>query len=249
MLSLNQMFQSILCARRLKILNRYDLIYRVGAKRIQWASQLAENLRPVAPKYVFDGGFHHGDFSDLLSVFYPDIEVCACDPIDYRDRWTIDASIPLQFFPVALAEEMGSAELKLVNDPQLNSLLSFDRAYERSFGPTYQSTEQTKVIPIQTIDTLLETVGWTQCDLLKLDLQGVELSALKGATRSMEKIGAIYLEVSFEPIYRGQAVFCEIDNFLRKAGFKLSKIVNPQGGKHLLQADALYLNNQFYPPC
>jgi FkbM family methyltransferase len=246
---MNSLIQILFCARRLKHLHRYDLLSQSWNSAIQDASKLAEDILPLKPRYVFDGGFHKGWFSYTLSLLYPDIEVCGCDPIDYRDEWLISSTIKLDFFNVALGEIPGSAELKLVNDSQLHSLLSFNKDYEKSFGVTYKSTNKVKAVSISNIDVLIEKMGWLQCDLLKLDLQGSELSALKGAEKSFEKIRAIYLEISFEQIYEKQAIFSEVNLFLKQRGFKLSKILNPRGGKYLLQADALYLNSCHYPPC
>ena len=246
---LNTLFQTLVCARRIKYLKTYGLLINAWKKEIWQTTALAENLLPVRPKYIFDGGFHKGWFSYTLSLFYPDIEICGCDPIENRDGWMISPSLPVTFFNVALSDTPGSANLLLINDPQLHSLLPFNENYEDTFGQTYQATNAVKTVSVSTIDIVLSKMDWDRCDLLKLAIQGSELDALKGAKKNLEKIAAIYLEISFEQIYHRQAVFHEIDDFLRENGFSLSKILNPRGGKYLLQADALYLNNSFYPPC
>jgi hypothetical protein len=148
-----------------------------------------------------------------------------------------------------LGEQVGSSELHLVNDPQLHSLLPFDEKYKSTFGVTYEPLYKTQKVEVTTIDTIFSQICWTGCDLLKLDLQGGELSALKGATQSLGNVKAVYLEVSFDSIYKDQAVFSDIDIFLKSQNFKLSKILNSRGGNYLLQADALYLNLSYYPLC
>lgn len=242
-------YQTLLCIKRLKKLKRYDLLPQATSLITRDAAKLAEDLWPIRPRTLLDGGFHKGWFSRTLSFIYKDLEICGCDPIkhDFCDRLFEEHSF--HFFHTALGDKSGFDELHLVNDSQLHSLLPFDETYKSTFGVTYEPLHETKVVEISTIDTIMFQLGWTSCDLLKLDLQGGELSALKGATQSLKTIKAVYLEVSFEPIYKDQSVFSEIDEFLREKNFKLSKILNPRGGNYLLQSDALYLNLSYYPLC
>lgn len=41
-------------------------------------------------------------------------------------------------------------------------------------------------VPVRTLDEIADQVGATQCDLIKLDVQGCELAALRGARRLLE---------------------------------------------------------------
>ena len=61
--------------------------------------------------------------------------------------------------------------------------------------------------------------------LLKVDVQGYELSALKGALRSLKKIDYIIIEISYENIYKNQASKNKLINFLKKK-FKILKVSN-----------------------
>lgn len=248
-MDMNDLFQAIVCAKRLKYLRKYTLLPQVWRREIQEAAQLAESISPIKPKYLFDGGFHKGWFSHTLSIIFPQIEICACDPMDFQDQWLITSSISIIFFNVALSSAEGSKELLLVNDSQLHSLLPLNSKYQNSFGSEYKAIDKSEVVHVSTIDSLLEKMDWPHCDLLKLDIQGSELDALKGARKHIKNVKAIYLEVSFEQIYQGQPIFEDINSFLESQGFKLSKILNCRGKNYLLQADALYLNTIFYPPC
>ena len=62
--------------------------------------------------------------------------------------------------------------------------------------------------------------------LLKLDVQGFELAALKGCASLLDRFAAIYVECSFVPLYAGQPLADEVLEHLRTQGFRLAGIYN-----------------------
>jgi len=58
-------------------------------------------------------------------------------------------------------------------------------------------------------------------DMLLLDLQGVELEVLNGGVELLSDVDNIYTEVSLHEVYKGQALFKEIHQFLGHYGFSL----------------------------
>lgn len=56
-------------------------------------------------------------------------------------------------------------------------------------------------------------------DLLKIDVQGGELEVFAGASRVLREAMIVHTEVSFVPMYEGQALFGDVDTVLRRAGF------------------------------
>ena len=65
-----------------------------------------------------------------------------------------------------------------------------------------------------------------QLDILKMDIQGAELMALRGACGLLDRqaIGLIALEVLFQPLYRDQPTFWDIADHLRFRGYALQGI-------------------------
>jgi len=61
---------------------------------------------------------------------------------------------------------------------------------------------------------------------IKLDTQGSELSIMRGGERFLAKCSLVDIEVEFNPIYRRQALFCDVDRFLRDRGFVLWRFEN-----------------------
>jgi FkbM family methyltransferase len=94
-------------------------------------------------------------------------------------------------------------------------------------------------------------------DLLKIDIQGAELSVFQNGRSKLAKAVAIQTEVSFVPIYRNQPVFGDIDLELRSLGFVPhmfaainKKMIAPMLGpdpaaaiNQLVEADIVYVRN------
>ncbi len=73
--------------------------------------------------------------------------------------------------------------------------------------------------PVQTY-RLDEVVNKDEIDFLKLDVQGAELSVLKGAKRLAPSALVIHTEVEFIPMYVNQPLFADVDSYLRMIGFQ-----------------------------
>lgn len=78
---------------------------------------------------------------------------------------------------------------------------------------------------------------------LKLDVQGYELPVLQGASELLTRICGVQLELSFLPLYEGQALFPEMAAWMQRAGFGIWGVVpgfldNSKG--RLLQADVIF---------
>ncbi len=93
-----------------------------------------------------------------------------------------------------------------------------------------------------TIDAIVLTHKITSVDLLKIDVQGAELSVLQGASRSLAITSVIELELSLFDFYESSTIFHEIEE-LHPAGFYLYSLPfvsqNPMNG-HTDWVDAIY---------
>ena len=65
-----------------------------------------------------------------------------------------------------------------------------------------------------------------KCQYLKIDVQGAELDVLHGAEHLLEGVLFAEIEVEFLPVYTGQPLFAEIDQFMRLHGFYLHRLVD-----------------------
>ncbi len=78
--------------------------------------------------------------------------------------------------------------------------------------------------------------------LLKLDVQGYELQALRGCETLLDAFAWVYCECSFVELYQGQALADEVIAWLRARGFALLGAYNmafDHAGR-AVQADFLF---------
>jgi FkbM family methyltransferase len=88
-------------------------------------------------------------------------------------------------------------------------------------------------VTVTTLDRVIKERQLDRIDLLKLDIEGSELSALRGASGSMGKICAIMFEFGAPNIY-SRTFFRDFWDLLTTAGFRLDRIL--PGGR-LLRID------------
>lgn len=79
-----------------------------------------------------------------------------------------------------------------------------------------------KDVDTVSLDAFLPKSGIPNVDFLHLDTQGTELEILQGARNSLSNcVVAVKCEVEFAPLYEEQALFGDVDAFLRQHGFVL----------------------------
>ena len=134
-----------------------------------------------------------------------------------------------------------------------SSLLEPDIAFLSKFVALPQMCETVATQTVRT--TPLDDVGEiTDCDFLKMDVQGGELDVLKGAVRILHGAAVVHCEVEFAPLYKAQPLFADVDSALRAAGFELIDLMNagysgyidlprPLAQSRLLWAEAVYFKS------
>lgn len=77
--------------------------------------------------------------------------------------------------------------------------------------------------------------------MIKLDIQGFELEALKGFGNTLANVSHLTLELSFVEQYRGQITASEVIACLNEYGFPLSALsTDCATGTRLIETDALF---------
>jgi FkbM family methyltransferase len=93
------------------------------------------------------------------------------------------------------------------------------------------------------LDTLLAKRKIDQVDIIKLDIQGGELLALKGLGKHLRKVEFIQIEVSLVSYNRNSPLFSELNKFLNKSGLVLFDVLDKMNQDGItFQLDLLYCN-------
>ena len=157
---------------------------------------------------------------------------------------------PLErYLPYALGDG-GAHVLHICAAPGMTSLLAPDPAVLGLFHgfPDWGRVIATEDVVTVRLDDVPDAVG---VDLLKLDIQGAELMVLQHAERRLEEALVVQAEVEFLPLYAGQPLFSEVEQFLRARGFafhrffpEVSRTLDPDAGlSQSVWADGVFIRD------
>lgn len=177
---------------------------------------------------LVDIGARGGEFPPLR-LLAPHSHYVACEP-DAEHAATLEGrlreSAPWRSVTLvreAIAAREGQATLYVTNQPGMSSLIEPDERVMARYCEIGDYRLAAKVtVPTITLDQAAERYGFAGACLLKLDTQGSELEILRSGPRLVcGPLLGVHVEVEFQPMYRGQPLFAEVDEFLRGAGFTL----------------------------
>lgn len=121
-----------------------------------------------------------------------------------------------QVIHAAVWEKSGiTLEFNVSSNGQSSSILEFGT--HASNYPDNVVLEK-QIIETSTLADL--DLDFTKIDFINLDIQGVELQALRGLGEKIASIKWIYTEVNREDVYQNCTKIDELDLFLRECGFK-----------------------------
>jgi FkbM family methyltransferase len=150
------------------------------------------------------------------------------------DSWTVAP-------PIALGAQGGEISINVAVYSGLSSALPPSSSHVQAYAPSV--TIATEVVPCHRLDTVAEQyLRPGDRALLKVDVQGFEKQVLQGAESLLQELRGVYIEVSLQPLYEGQALAPDILDYLDRRGFEIWYLspgwVNPHTGR-MLQYDVL----------
>ena len=139
----------------------------------------------------------------------------------------------------AIAERDGTLTMHLTHDGDSSSPLEITAKQAQHFGTRVVSR---CVVPCGPLSTFIPVEDFGARNLLKIDTQGYELEVLKGSIDLLERFDAIYCEVSYVELYKGQALASDVICYLSERQFELAGVYNQVSvrGQGALQADMLF---------
>jgi FkbM family methyltransferase len=198
---------------------------------------------------ILDAGAAHGRVSGKFLDRFPQADVFAFEPNPlYGETLRRYAREQPRFHPyfLAVSDEKGRARLNLTTAPGSASLLTPNRQMRESFSADAAVQSSTEV-DVTTIDEWAQSNGNPAIQIMKFDIQGAELKALRGADRTLrDSTSLVYVELWFNPGYEGGPLYGDIDSFLRSHGFVLFDIYKPKYDPRgvLMWANAIFVNPQ-----
>jgi FkbM family methyltransferase len=191
---------------------------------------------------ILDVGGNRGQFSLICQLVKPTVHILAFEPLPneanvFRQVHAGNAAIQLN--QVALGEMAGEAEIHVSQRADSSSLLPIGGKQTDLFPESKEVG--TLKIPVKRLDDFQSDWEKYSRILLKIDVQGFELSVLRGATEALTHCAYVYVECSETELYVGQALYPEVESFLKTQGFELKKRLNEQiVDGQLVQSDCLF---------
>ena len=205
-------------------------------------------LQDYGIKTIIDIGANDGGFARKINKIIPDAFIYSFEPIEKcfielkKNTITINN---IQHFNFALGEKEKVTVFHENEFSPSSSFLVTKDQHLKSFP--YATKTDPRLLTIKPLDSFIEQFNLKAKLLLKLDVQGYELSVLKGSTQILEKTDMILTEVSFVELYENQPLFDEIYEYLKPLGFKYYgnfEQLNDPNTNFILQADAIFLRGQ-----
>jgi len=194
---------------------------------------------------VIDVGSYIGAFAFAMQIMRSGVRLYAFEPLEENLRQLelhLRRFPNCQIFPVALGNYSGEAEFWRSEFPASSSVLPMGELHKTVFPHTASQVKE--VVRMAKLDEYLSQMAFEGRVLLKLDVQGFERQVLEGAVETLKRVDYVLAEVSYQPLYQGQALFEDIYEFLRVHGFEyagnFSSLTSPLDGT-ILQSDALFV--------
>ena len=219
---------------------RSSHVYIPEEETYRIVSVLAGCSAPV----VIDGGAHLGDMVERFGALSPRAEFHCFEPDPVLGKsleQKFSGNPQVHIVQAALGDVAGKAKFNINVSRPTNSLLPLSESLQPDIRRLGQLVEQVEV-EVTTIDEYCRANSIEHVDVIKLDLQGYDYLALKGAKTTLEKTKVVLVEVLFKEIYNGCHGFPDVLNLMIDQGFKLHTLCGLHYGKAggLLWADAIF---------
>ncbi len=198
---------------------------------------------------VIDVGGNIGQTHDRLRILGYSGRVVSIEPIARLQAHLVERAAKdpawIVLPPMALSDHDGIAELLVAKADDLSSLRPALDSLRNTLPKAETIARET--VRVRRLDDL-----WPQIDadpkttLLKIDAQGSEAEILRGASRTVQRLAAVLIELSLQPLYDGEADYLEICSMLHAAGFTPVLFIPGYFSRsqcRLLQMDGLFVRH------
>jgi FkbM family methyltransferase len=219
----------------------------LSARRYDRVSEARLNLIPreitSCPRTCVDAGAHAGSWTEaLLLLFQPERVIAVeCEPrLLGRLRTHLQPHRCVEVVDAALAGEDGTGTLYQLRHSAGSSLLRPRIEIAREFAAN--SWDVVGEISVKKISYDQLVAQEEEVSILKLDIQGAEMSVLSNSSQGLQKTKSIIMEVTFTSHYENDSGFPELHQLMASKNFGLFRLSPPYDrGARALYADAVYV--------
>jgi FkbM family methyltransferase len=205
------------------------------------------NFRDLCHKYNFTPtGIIHVGAHDLEEK--PDYENMGVKKILWiegnpevyqKNRDLVDGSDQILLNELVWEFDNDELEFKITNNLQSSSILDMNK--HKLHHPDV-TVDKSILMKTKTLDSIIDEIKIDPevYNFINLDIQGVELRALKGFSKNLKFINYIYTEVNTGEVYSDNDTMEEMDSYLTQFGFeRVETNITPYEW-----GDAFYIKNR-----
>jgi FkbM family methyltransferase len=190
-------------------------------------------------KTIYDIGANEGTWSRLAKAVLPESDIHSFEPLKrYQAEFKKNTAgmKKITLHPVGAGSVTKEAPMNVVGHS--SSFLEVTQTLIDQYDQKYEGNETVMMV---SLDEYVRSNQLPLPDLIKLDVEGYEMEALKGGLKCMDHCRALILEVSFIERHVGQPLFPEITNFLYQHNFHIKAFaVDMPRGKEVVSTDIFY---------
>ena len=204
-------------------------------------------LNTYGIRTVFDLGANAGQFATRVHNWIPNATIYSFEPLKdvYAQLQQTFAAegISGRCFCCAVGDKKTEANLlRHVQHTPSSSLLETTTQHEAMDSRTRE--QHCEAVQIEVLDDLIqaEQLCVEHEVMIKLDVQGYELHALKGAELLLRSSRLVLVEINLQQLYKGQPSFFELTSYLNEFGFDYAGNLDQWQARDgtVISVDAIY---------
>jgi 2-O-methyltransferase len=200
--------------------DKIRVVFDVGARDCVESADFAQAF-PAAMIYAFECNPATLPYCRAVAAAQPRVKL--------TEKAVADSNGRLEFFPIDPERSVGGIA---GGNHGASSMFQATGAY-----PEERYVQGRIEVESVRLDSFCAEQQVEAIDILWMDVQGAELLVLGGLGERLRDVSFVHMEVEFFEIYKGQALFPSVDDFLRARGFRLAGFTSYSR----FAADALYV--------
>jgi FkbM family methyltransferase len=223
--------------------------YRTALVR-HWVAATVEHadaLGDLKLRTVVDVGANRGQFTLFALHTFPAARIVSLEPLAApaaRFRRVFAKEQRVTLHNAALGPETGQSTMHVSGHDDSSSLLPITATQ----GQLFQGTNEVRTETVRTgpLSEFLDGSSIEEPALLKLDVQGYELEALRACGELLDKFAYVCAEASFIELYEGQVLADDLVAWLRERGYELVRSYGATSDEHgrTIQVDMLFKRSE-----
>ena len=206
-----------------------EIVTVMYRKRMQHLAEM-NYVGILSIKHILDVGASDGYWTKFASTLFPSAEFFQIEGNPYLHKVLQETGIDFEISVVGADTEKGRpVSFNVKPKPATEERFIFNTEHTGDAADANADLAEELTLSqsrMTTIDDIAARRGLAPFQLLRLNLQGGEFEALQGASRTLQAVEFVLLEVPVHQYHPGAASFQDLDGFLARRGFRMYDIMD-----------------------